>query len=106
MRTDTIPTPHAPTEALPAPGSSSRPTWRTMVMTLIMLSGAFSFAGLALPAPAQAATMAVDQCNGHGPGTAGATAAMKCTVTVVNTLNGTTTSSTTTVTRLCTLGPC
>ena len=70
------------------------------------MAGAFSIAGLALPTTAQAATMAVDQCNGHGPGAAGATTAMKCTVTVVNTISGTTTYSTTTVTRLCTLGPC
>jgi hypothetical protein len=77
-----------------------------MVTALIMLTGAFSLAGLALPTAAQAATMAVDQCNVHVPGTAGATTALTCTVTVVNTVSGTSTRSRTTVTRLCTLGPC
>jgi hypothetical protein len=48
----------------------------------------------------------VDQCNVHVPGAAGATTALKCTVTVVNTVSGTSTRSRTTVTRLCTLGPC
>ncbi len=75
-------------------------------MALIVLAGAFSLAGLAAPTAAQASTMAVDQCNVHVPGTAGATTAMKCTVTVVNTVGGTSTYSRTTVTRQCTLGPC
>jgi cell division septation protein DedD len=77
-----------------------------MVTALIMLSGAFSLAGLAVPTAAQASTMVVDQCNVHVPGTAGATTALRCTVTVVNTISGTSTRSRTTVTRLCTLGPC
>jgi hypothetical protein len=77
-----------------------------MVMALMLLAGGFSIAGMAVPTTASAATMAVEQCNGHGPGAAGATTAMKCTVTVVNTISGTTTYSRTTVTRLCTLGPC
>jgi hypothetical protein len=93
-------------DTIPAQSSASRPEWRTMVMALIMLTGAFSIAGLALPAAAHASTMAVDQCNGHGPAAEGATTAMKCTVTVINTMSGTSTYSTTTVTRLCTLGPC
>jgi len=96
MRTDTI----------PAPSRASRHTWRGMVVALTMLIGAFSLGGVAVPAPAHAATMVVDQCNGHGPTAEGASTGMKCTVTVVNTISGSTTSSTTTVTRLCTLGPC
>ena len=101
MRTDTIPAWNITASSRAWAGS-----WRTMVMALILLTSAFSFAGLALPTTAQASTMMVDQCNGHGPGTAGATTAMKCTVSVVNTISGTTTYSTTTVTRLCTIGPC
>jgi hypothetical protein len=77
-----------------------------MLVALVMLTGALSLAGVAMPATAHAATTVVDQCNGHGPQAEGATTGMKCTVTVVNTINGTTTSSTTTVTLLCTLGPC
>jgi hypothetical protein len=90
----------------PAQSSASLPWWRTFVTAVVMLAGAFTVTGLALPTVAQAATLVVDQCNGHGPGTAGATTALKCTVTVVNTIRGTDTSSTTTVSRLCTLGPC
>ena len=96
MRTDTV----------PALSSAWRPTWHIMVTALIMLSGVFSLAGLAVPTAAQASTMVVDQCNVHVPGTAGATTALRCTVTVVNTISGTSTRSRTTVTRLCTLGPC
>jgi hypothetical protein len=74
---------------------------------LVLLTGALSIAGLALqPSVAQAATIGINQCNGHDKAAEGATTQMNCTVTVVNTLSGTTTSSTTTVTRLCTLGPC
>lgn len=76
------------------------------MMALVMFTAAFSIEGLALPAPAQAATMVVNQCNDHGPGAKGATTTMRCTVAVVNTISGTTTSSATTVTRLCLLGPC
>ena len=101
MKTDTIPAPSIATPSRVWAGS-----WRAMVMTLMLLSSALSIAGLVLPATAQASTMVVDQCNGHGPGVGGATTAMKCTVSVVNTISGTTTYSTTTVTRLCTMGPC
>lgn len=75
-------------------------------MALVVLTGGFSLAAVSTPATAQAATMVVDQCNGHGPTAEGASTGMKCTVTVVNTINGSVRSSTTTVTRLCTLGPC
>jgi len=94
------------TDTTPAQSSASRPTLRIMVTALIMLAGAISLGGLALPTVAQASTMVVDQCNVHVPGAAGATTALKCTVTVVNTVSGTSTRSRTTVTRLCTLGPC
>jgi len=96
MRTDTI----------PAPSSASRPAWPAMLFALVVLTGAFSLAGVAMPTTAHAATVVVNQCNDHGPRAEGATTGMKCTVTVVNTISGKTTSSTTTVTRLCTLGPC
>jgi hypothetical protein len=79
---------------------------RALVIALMLLVSAFSVAGLALPTAARAATVGIDQCNGHAPGAAGATTAMRCTVTVVNTISGTTTGSTTTVTRKCALGPC
>jgi hypothetical protein len=101
MRTDPTQTQSSQTQS-----SVSRPSWRALVMALMMLTGAFSIAGLALPTVAHASTMVVDQCNSHGPAAEGATTAMKCTVTVVNTISGTSTYSTTTVTRLCTLGPC
>jgi hypothetical protein len=94
------------TDTITAQTSACRATWRIMVTALIMFTGAFSLASLALPTVAQASTMTVDQCNVHVPGVAGATTALKCTVTVVNTVSGTSTRSRTTVTRLCTLGPC
>lgn len=76
-------------------------------VALVVLTGAFSIAALALPpSVAHAATIGVDQCNGHGPSAEGASTQLHCRVTVVNTINGTTTSSTTTLERLCTLGPC
>jgi hypothetical protein len=96
MRTDTTLRP------IPA----SRVAWAAMVSALMLLTGAFWVSGLVVPDAAQASTMAVDQCNGHGPAAQGATTAMKCTVSVVNTISGATTYSATTVTRLCTLGPC
>lgn len=94
------------TDMISTPASASRHTWGTVLAALVMLMGTFTFAGLAMPATAHASTMAVDQCNTHVPGAAGATTAMKCTVTVVNTINGSSTHSTTTVTRHCTIGPC
>jgi hypothetical protein len=96
----------SPAQGIPAPSPASRPAWRSMVMALMFFTSVFSVAGLALPATAQAATMVVDQCNVHVPGAGGATTALKCTVTVVNTISGTSTHSRTTVTRLCTIGPC
>lgn len=92
--------------SIAAPAASRRLTLPAMVLALMLASCAFWVAGLAAPAPAHAAAAAIDQCNGHGPGTAGATTGLKCTVTVVNTISGTATSSTTTVTRACTLAPC
>jgi hypothetical protein len=56
--------------------------------------------------PAVAATITIDQCNGVGPSAEGATTGMDCDVVVVNTISGGVTSSTTTVTRTCSLGPC
>jgi hypothetical protein len=73
----------------------------------LALVSAFAIAGLVLPASvASAATVDISQCNNQGASAEGATTRMNCTVTVVNTINGTTTNSTTTVTRQCELGPC
>jgi hypothetical protein len=74
----------------------------------LLLAGAFSFAIAAVsPSAAQAADLRVSLCNGHGPSANGATTGMRCTVTVVNTITKSgKTSSTTTVTRKCSLGPC
>jgi LPXTG-motif cell wall-anchored protein len=77
-----------------------------MVIALL-IAAAVSFAMAALsPSAAQAATLTIDQCNGHGPAAEGATTGMTCSVTVVNTIRGNTTSSVTTVSRQCTLGAC
>jgi hypothetical protein len=89
-----------------APGSARRRTGHAALIALL-LAGVFSFAVAALsPSAAQAATLTIDQCNGHGPEAEGASTGLECHVTVVNTIRGNTTSSTTTVTRQCTLGPC
>ena len=56
--------------------------------------------------PALAADITVDQCNNVGPGPGGATTGMTCDVTVVNTISSGTTSSTTTLTRQCSLDAC
>ena len=92
------------------------PTWsrprharrrRPRVLAGLLLTAALSAATLSLGAPAaQAAVITVDQCNNVGPGPAGATTGMTCTVSVVNTITSGVTSSTTTVTRLCSLDPC
>ena len=76
-------------------------------VVILALTVAFCVAGIALQAPAaRAAPLTVDQCSNVGPGAAGATTGMTCTITVVNTISGGTTSSTTTLTRLCSLDPC
>ena len=77
------------------------------VMVLLALTVAFFVVGMALHSPAaRAAPLTVDQCSNVGPGPAGATTGMNCTITVVNTITNGTTSSTTTLTRLCSLDPC
>jgi hypothetical protein len=98
--------PSAPSTALTR-GSAQRRPWHVALMALL-LAGAFSFAMAAVaPSAAQAADLSVRQCNGVGPGANGATTGMRCTVTVVNTITKSgKTSSTTTVTRKCSLGPC
>ena len=78
-----------------------------MVMALVAVISAFSIAGLVLPASsASAANIGINQCNGLNGSPTGATTRLDCTVTVVNTIDGTKRSSTTTVTRQCALGPC
>jgi hypothetical protein len=95
----------ATTTAL-APGSVHRRTGHAALVALL-LAGLFTFAVAALsPSTARAATVTVDQCNGHGAAAEGASTGLTCSVTVVNTIKGNTTSSTTTVSRQCSLGPC
>jgi hypothetical protein len=73
----------------------------------VLLTAVLSGAGAGLWAPAaQAADLTVDQCNNVGPGPGGATTGMTCSVTVVNTISSGTTSSTTTLTRQCSLDAC
>ena len=72
----------------------------------MLLTAGFFLAALASPQSAQAAVLDVNQCNGIGPGPGGATTVMQCSVTVVNTINGATRGSVTTVTRLCANDPC
>jgi hypothetical protein len=96
----------APSIALTRLPAGRRP-WHVALLALL-LAGAFSFAMAAVaPSAAQAADLTVRQCNGVGPSANGATTGMRCTVTVVNTITKSgKTSSTTTVTRKCSLGPC
>jgi hypothetical protein len=96
----------APSPALTR-GSANRRPWHVAMLALL-LAGAFSFALAAVsPSVAEAANLSVRQCNGQGPGAMGATTGMRCTVTVVNTITKSgKTSSTTTVTRQCSLDPC
>jgi hypothetical protein len=87
--------------------AQSRPFWHLALVVLLLASAiSLGLAGTSAT-PARAATLAVDQCSGIGPSPEGATTGMACDITVVNTIasNGTT-SSTTTLTRTCSLGPC
>ena len=80
---------------------------RSLVLALVAVTAAFGTVQLSTgAAPAAAAPLSLEQCNGHGPGALGATMAMTCTVVVVNSLGGSTQGSTTTPTRTCALGPC
>ncbi|MDT7537403.1 MAG: hypothetical protein QOI82_988, partial [Actinomycetota bacterium] len=74
----------------------------------VLLTAALSAAAVSLGAsPASAANITIDQCNNVGPGAAGATTGMTCTVTVTNTISSSgATSSSTTLTRSCSLDPC
>lgn len=92
------------TTALVHPDRSS--SWNIPRLFILALSViALAFAGVvSLATPAAAVTL--DQCNGVGPGPAGATTGMDCTVTVVNSIVSGVTSSTTTLTRTCSLDQC
>ena len=87
---------------------ASRLRWHLAATAAVALVGAFSIVGLALPpSAARAANVAVDQCNGIGPGPGGASTVVTCSITVVNTISSSgATSSTTTLTRQCLLDPC
>ncbi len=87
---------------------ASRLVWHLAATAAVALVGAFSIVGLALPpSAARAANVAVDQCNGIGPGPGGASTVVTCSITVVNTISSSgATSSTTTLTRQCLLDPC
>ena len=78
---------------------------RPALLIAALLLGAAGTVGLTATA-ASAADLTVDQCNNVGPGPAGATTGMTCTVTVVNTISSGTSSSTTTLTRQCSLDAC
>ena len=84
---------------------SGRRTAQALGLAFALLLTALAAMVLASPA-AHAATLSVDQCNNIGPGPGGATTGMNCTITVVNTISGGTSGSTTTVTRQCSLDPC
>jgi hypothetical protein len=87
--------------------ASLRHRWRAMVVLLAALTLGLSVTGLALRAPsAQAADIALAQCNDIAPGAGGATTAMDCSVTVVNTLIGGVASSVITVSATCANNPC
>lgn len=75
---------------------------------LAVLTVVLSVSGLALAAlPANAANVAVAQCNNLNGGPLGATTGITCAVTVVNTVSSTgATSSTVTIERACSLEPC
>lgn len=75
---------------------------------LAALSGALVLGGLMLAAgPAGAATsITVNQCSNILASPEGATTGMSCSVVVVNTISHGVSSSVTTVTRNCSLGPC
>src|SRR5688500_13126496 len=96
---------------LQQPARHTRPTtwraWRTALLAVVALTGTFAFAGLAItPAPVLAATISLGQCNDLNGGPLGATTEIRCSVTIVNTVDGATTSSVTTVTRQCALEAC
>jgi hypothetical protein len=78
------------------------------VIGLAALSGALVLGAVVLAAePAGAATtITVNQCNNILATPEGATTGMNCSVVVVNTISHGVTSSVTTVTRTCSLGPC
>jgi len=77
------------------------------LLALTLITSGLSVLGLALPSsPAQAANVALAQCNDRNAGPLGATTGITCDVTVVNVINGGVTSSTVTVTRQCSLEPC
>jgi hypothetical protein len=85
--------------------SGCRVSARCFGALLLAAVFALAWAGAAAE-PAHAATRSIDQCNGVNASPSGATTGLTCTVTVVNTINGTSRGSTTTVTRQCSLGPC
>lgn len=92
---------------IPRPTQRPRVRARRTLLGLLLLTFALGAAQVAGAVGAQAAsTISVNQCNGQGPGASGATTSMQCTVVVVNTINGAHRGSVTTLTRLCTLGPC
>jgi hypothetical protein len=92
--------------SLNQPRHARRSLWAPLFAG-VLLTTALSAAALSLGAsPASAAVLSVGQCNNVGPDAAGATTGMTCTVTVVNNISPASTSSTTTLTRQCSLGAC
>jgi hypothetical protein len=91
----------------PAPQSIRSTPFRTSLAFLACVAAALSVAIALPPTAANAATTrSVNQCNGIGATSKGATTGLTCTVTVVNTIRGAHRGSTTTLKRTCRLGPC
>jgi len=91
----------------PARPGARTGSWRALMLAVLVLLAAMFVTGFTLSSgTARAAEQAINQCNGVGPGATGATTALSCTVTVVNTIDGNTQGSTTTVERTCALDPC
>lgn len=84
--------------------SAPRPArWLLVLPALLLISGGVAVLSAS---PASAAPITVSQCNGVNAGTTGASTNLQCDVTIVNTISGGQRSSTTTVTRTCSLDPC
>jgi hypothetical protein len=94
--------------SLPVVGARSRARRFVASIGAIALASALAAGGVLLAAtPATAAApITVNQCNNILASPEGATTLMDCRVVVVNTISHGVTSSTTTVTRTCLLGPC
>jgi hypothetical protein len=102
-----MPWPRQPARRPGSTRTSTRYRCLPALAVLSLLMSGLAVAGVVVrPAPACAAPPAASQCNAHAPGPLGATTALTCTVTIVNTIDHGTSSSTVTLTRTCGLEPC